>query len=94
MLGMAIGDLHHLESQRQVSEGGVKIPEEYRALAKLARQQGWTITVCGSGHLRWTTPDGRAVFSPKSPGDGRGIYNVRAKLRRAGLDDTTTRKAA
>ena len=29
-----------------------------------------------------------AVFSPKSPGDGRGIYNVRAKLRRAGLNDT------
>ena len=73
-----------------------RVPESYRALAKLARQQGWTITVCGSGHLRWTPPDGRAVFSPMSPGDGmgRGFRNVRAKLRRAGLDDTTARKAA
>ena len=73
-----------------------RIPKSYRALAKLARQEGWQITVCGSGHLRWTSPDGRAVFSPESPGDcaGRSVYNVRAKLRRAGLDDTAIRKVA
>ncbi|HUK68234.1 MAG TPA: hypothetical protein VLW50_05695 [Streptosporangiaceae bacterium] len=66
---------------------GIKIPEAYRELARLATASGWTITRCGSGHLRWAPPDGRCVFTPATPTDGRGVWNVRAKLRRAGLGD-------
>jgi hypothetical protein len=66
----------------------VHIPEPYRALARLALDSGWAITRCGSGHLRWAPPGGGApVFTPASPSDGRGVRNVRAKLRRAGLTE-------
>jgi hypothetical protein len=65
----------------------MRVPEPYRALARLAHDAGWKITRCGSGHLRWAPPRGRPVFTPSSPGDVRGFYEVRAKLRRAGLDD-------
>jgi predicted RNA binding protein YcfA (HicA-like mRNA interferase family) len=64
----------------------MRIPEPYRGMHKAALKQGWTVTPTGgSGHLAWKTPDGKTVFSPSSPGDGRGVHRVRAKLRRAGL---------
>jgi hypothetical protein len=63
----------------------MKIPHERQPLAKLARSAGWTITVAGNGHLRWTSPHGAQVFTSASPSTNRIRAYTRVKLRRAGL---------
>jgi hypothetical protein len=40
----------------------------------------------GSKHYQVRLPNGRTVFMPSTPSDHRSIPNVRAQLRRAGLD--------
>jgi hypothetical protein len=57
----------------------------YRTWARFAERRGWTITMTGSGHLRWRSPLGVLVFTAGTPGEGRAIANARAQLRRAGL---------
>lgn len=64
----------------------MKIPSDYRPLAKLARDAGWTITFTRKNHLAWTSPDGKTVFSPSTPSDYRSLPRVISKLRRAGLN--------
>jgi hypothetical protein len=64
----------------------VKIPRDYRTLAKRARNAGWSITQTGSGHLAWKSPAGRTVYCPSTPSDRRSLLNVVGKLRRAGLN--------
>ena len=68
----------------------MRIPKPYQHWARLAKAQGWgDITVTGSGHLAWHTPEGQAVFTPATPGDNYGgLIRVRSKLRRAGLKGT------
>ncbi len=63
-----------------------KIPEALRGAARIARKAGWKITVTGSGHLKWTPPEGRFIVTPASPRAGRrSQQNSLAELRRAGL---------
>ena len=64
-----------------------KIPEALRDAAKVARKAGWTITVNGSGHLKWMPPAGKFIVTPMSPRAGRrSTDNSLAELRRAGLE--------
>lgn len=55
-----------------------------------ARRQGWDVErgAARTGHWKWRRPDGSLVATtPSTPGGGnRSLANVRAKLRRAGLD--------
>jgi len=62
------------------------VPSCLRDHARLALSRGWTISITGSGHLRWRSPDGKTVFTPRTPGYGRSAASITAKLRRAGLD--------
>lgn len=62
-----------------------RLPRPWRALARAAAAQGWTVRVCGSGHLAWYAPDGAIVVSAASPSDHRARRNHEARLRRAGL---------
>lgn len=64
----------------------MKIPASYRALARAAREAGWSIVVTGGGHLRWRSPSGSVVITSSTPGDHRGARNAARHLRRAGLD--------
>lgn len=64
-----------------------KMPDGLRRMALLARDQGWSVEHARSGHLRWTSPEGRSVCTGATPSDARGWRNDVAKLRRAGLDD-------
>jgi len=60
---------------------------EMKKWRKLAKKQGWKISKTGSGHLRWVSPDGESVITPATPGKGnRSLENMKANLRRAGLD--------
>ena len=65
----------------------VKVPESYRKMARAAKQQNWTLSVTGSGHLRWTNPQGQSVFTPMTPKsrNNSGIVPIIRKLRKAGL---------
>lgn len=63
----------------------MKIPRDYRQLAKKARAAGWKVTTTRGGHLAWISPAGRTVYGPSTPSDRRSLRNVAGKLRRAGL---------
>lgn len=67
------------------------IPQHLKDSAKRAEDQGWVITRTGSGHLKWTSPRGTVVYTPKTPGGGRSHQNVVAKLQRAGLKASKTK---
>lgn len=62
-----------------------RVPEPLRAAARLARRRRWRLTLTGSGHLRWESPDGTVVVTASTPSDSRSTRNSRAELRRAGL---------
>ena len=63
------------------------IPPPFRQAARLALEQGWTISRAGSGHIQWRPPDGRTtVFTSSTPNRrNRAVPNCIAKLKRAGL---------
>ena len=63
----------------------MKIPKEYRPLAKAAREQDWTIGPTKGGHLVWISPSGGKVFTPATPSDWRSLPNVIRKLKHKGL---------
>ena len=65
----------------------LRIPGALRSLARTARDHGWTISLRGSGHLAWRSPDGEVIITPSTPSDHRSAKNSRARLRRAGLRD-------
>lgn len=57
-----------------------------KRLKRLAREAGWTVEQTRNGHLRWTSPSGARVTSAGTGSDSRGVLNLVADLRRAGLD--------
>ncbi len=63
----------------------LRIPEQLRGFARIARKQKWTITYSGAGHLLWTSPAGITVTTGSTPSDSRGMTHARIKLRNAGL---------
>ena len=64
----------------------LKMPDEYRPLEKLARQQGWEISHTRNNHLAWRPPGGHVVYTPCTPSvNGTGLIRIKSKLRRAGL---------
>ncbi len=65
----------------------LRIPGALRSLARAAHRAGWSITLTGTGHLRWESPDGTVVITPSTPSDHRSSRNSRARLRRAGLKE-------
>jgi hypothetical protein len=65
----------------------LRIPDALRSMARSARDHGWAISLRGSGHLAWRSPDGETVITPSTPSDRRSTLNARARLRRAGLKE-------
>ena len=60
---------------------------DLRQLILVARKAGWSVHLRPGGHLCWRAPGGGAqVFSASSPGDWRNLSNIKASLRRHGLD--------
>jgi hypothetical protein len=73
----------------RASTKGVK-PRAYRDLLDRAVAQGWTLTWTGDNHIRLDPPSGHVpsgpVFGAGTSGGGRGVQNLRALLRRHGVD--------
>jgi hypothetical protein len=57
-------------------------------LQRSATRQGWKLEMRGH-HVAWVAPDGRKVFSSKTPSDNHARQNHMALLRRAGWRDDT-----
>lgn len=64
----------------------MKIPKDYRPIAKVALAQGWTIGRTRRNHLVWQAPSGVKVFTPGTPSDWRSLPNVIRKLKHNGLE--------
>jgi hypothetical protein len=55
-----------------------------------AKRAGWSVEPTRGGHLRFCPPaklGGPCLYTASTPSDRRGLDNLRAQLRRAGLDD-------
>ncbi len=60
---------------------------DLQQLIRRAVRQGWSVQQRPGGHLCWRAPGrGAQVFSASSPSDWRAQANLKAILRRAGLD--------
>lgn len=62
--------------------------KDIRPIVKRAKKQGWNVDVTRGGHVRFVPPQsgGSVVIASGSASDSRSIKNLRAQLRRAGLD--------
>jgi len=63
--------------------------KELKKLIKLARSQGWEVRITGGNHVEWKPPDKSKpkIYSGNTISDGaRGFHNVKAILRKNGLD--------
>jgi hypothetical protein len=60
---------------------------DLQQLIRQAVHQGWSVEQRRGGHLCWRPPGrGAQVFSASSPSDWRNLANLKASLRRAGLN--------
>lgn len=58
-----------------------------RPIIKKARKQGWKVDLTKSGHVRFKPPtSGQSIITAGTASDHRSLKNLRADLRRAGLD--------
>jgi hypothetical protein len=48
-----------------------------------ACERGWRVELTNSGHWRLTGPNRALLFTASTPGDWRGIRNIRQAIRRA-----------
>jgi hypothetical protein len=64
------------------------IPRDLRSTARVAIQNGWTIRKTNGHHLVWKPPtkEGRVVHCGSTLSCSRAIGNIRAELRRNGLE--------
>lgn len=61
---------------------------ELREIEDAARRAGWTVSKTSRGHTRFVPPNphGQIVITAGSPSDIRGLRNLRAALKRQGLE--------
>lgn len=69
----------------QLRRGG-RASRDVRAILKAAVAAGCVVTVSGGGHYRIAVPGGGLVFASVTPSSDRAAANLRADLRRAGVD--------
>lgn len=59
--------------------------KDFNKLIKDAEAQGWAVDVTHGGHLKWTSPTGKIVFSAFSPSDHRSLKNTVSQLKVGGF---------
>lgn len=65
-----------------------QIPKDQRQLARLAESLGWVIRRTGGGHFQWLSPDGTTIIvTHGTASDWRALRNMKAQLRRAGVEE-------
>lgn len=65
------------------SKGGGAGNKDLRQMVKEFKGRGWRVSLTGKNHLKWQhEKTGSIVFSSYTPGDGRGLKNLRAHLEK------------
>lgn len=59
--------------------------KELKVLQKEALIQGWSVSLSNGNHLKWVAPNGKVIFTSKTPSDARAIDNIKRDLKSAGL---------
>lgn len=60
--------------------------KELKEIIKAAEEQGWRVQKTKKGHWMFYAPDGvNKALAPGTPGGGRGVENLIAKLRSYGF---------
>ncbi|HEY6550936.1 MAG TPA: hypothetical protein VIY71_07035 [Solirubrobacterales bacterium] len=60
--------------------------KELKEIIKAAEEQGWRVSATKRGHSMFYAPDGvNKVLAAGTPGGGRGMENLVAKLRSYGF---------
>lgn len=54
-------------------------------VARQATRDGWSLKLLGSGHVRWTSPDGSRSFISPTTANSRSWHRFRMLLRAEGL---------
>lgn len=62
-----------------------------RRLAEFALAEGWTLTRSNSGHLKFSKAGFTPIFTSCTPSDHRTERNIRALLRRAESQNSSSR---
>lgn len=75
--------VNKMENIRKLAHG----QKALMALLTYARQSGWAVHRTSGGHLKFTKPGCRPVYTSSTPGDHRAVRNARALLRRSGDRD-------
>ena len=69
-----------------------KLAHGQKALMTLltdARRSGWSIQRTSGGHVKFTKPGCRPVYTSSTPGAHRAVRNAQALLRRSGGKDNS-----
>lgn len=64
--------------------GRVSSNKDIESLARLLRDQGWTVEPTNGNHVKWTNPEGRSFNGPSSPSDYRAVVNLKGTIRQYG----------
>jgi predicted RNA binding protein YcfA (HicA-like mRNA interferase family) len=67
---------------------------DLKDLIRDAVAAGFQVARTRSNHVKFVAPNGTVIFGPSTPSDHRSLKNVRAKLRRVGLNDRRTEGTA
>ena len=67
------------------ARASLNLPREWHVLVDAAQAAGWSVAKTRGNHVKWASPTGAVVFSASTPSDRRAIHNIRAMLRRKGL---------
>jgi hypothetical protein len=66
--------------------------KELNKLIKRAQGQGWQTVQVRSGHIKWTSPTGRILFTSFSPSDRHAVKNIQRDLCVNGFININYRK--
>jgi hypothetical protein len=66
--------------------------KELNKLLREAQGQGWVTVQLKSGHIKWTSPAGRIVFTSFSPSDRHAVKRIQRDLCVNGFISITYQK--
>jgi hypothetical protein len=61
--------------------GEMKVPKDLRKIAAAHKKNGWVIEPAGSGHAKWSCPEGHVVTTTSaSPSNGHTVAKKTAAI--------------
>jgi hypothetical protein len=71
--------------------GNLGMPKDLAKIARRLRRQGWTMTVTGGCHVRWTCTCGHVMHTGMTPGQGTiRAHTARVRSHHRACEDKTS----